>query len=214
MRDQTAQTLAGEEASPDFKARQALTRALVPARDPTLRQATLRSVAKVTLADVRAYDDAVFRPDETTIVVAGDVTPAAAKATVERWFGGWTARGPKPVLTLPMIPANVASSAFVPATGRVQSDVTLAETVDVPRSSHDAYAIQLGNAILGGGFYATRLYHDLRERSGLVYSVGVNLRTGKTPGAISKMRIRQRLGECGESARDRRRCRSACDGDE
>jgi zinc protease len=58
--------------------------------------------------------------------------------------------------------------------------VTLAETSALPRASHDSYAIQLGNAILGGGFYATRLYRDLREQSGLVYFVGVSLHAGRT----------------------------------
>jgi zinc protease len=31
--------------------------------------------------------------------------------------------------------------------------------------------VQLGNYVLGGGFYATRLYHDLRQVAGLVCDV-------------------------------------------
>jgi len=34
--------------------------------------------------------------------------------------------------------------------------------------------------VLGGGFYATRLYHDLRQVNGYVYTVGVSLNTSKT----------------------------------
>jgi zinc protease len=33
---------------------------------------------------------------------------------------------------------------------------------------------------LGGGFYATRLYHDLRQVNGYVYTVGDTIAAGKT----------------------------------
>lgn len=42
------------------------------------------------------------------------------------------------------------------------------------------FALQLGNHVLSGAFYATRLYHDLREEAGLVYNVGSSLNSGKT----------------------------------
>ena len=47
----------------------------------------------------------------------------------------------------------------------------LAQTLGLNRSHPDYYALQLGNHVLGGAFYATRLYRDLRERTGLVYHV-------------------------------------------
>jgi zinc protease len=34
--------------------------------------------------------------------------------------------------------------------------------------------------VLSGGFYASQLYHDLRETHGYVYSVGTELAAGKT----------------------------------
>jgi zinc protease len=40
----------------------------------------------------------------------------------------------------------------------------------------------LGNHVLGGGFYATRLYRDLREKSGLVYFVDSSFTVGLTRG--------------------------------
>ena len=48
------------------------------------------------------------------------------------------------------------------------------------RFDPDYYALQLGNHVLGGGFYATRLYHDLRQVAGLVYNVDDNLVSEKT----------------------------------
>ena len=37
--------------------------------------------------------------------------------------------------------------------------------------------------MLGGGFYATRLYHDLRQVAGYVYTVDVRLDASKTRAA-------------------------------
>ncbi|MGH9590486.1 MAG: M16 family metallopeptidase, partial [Terracidiphilus sp.] len=45
--------------------------------------------------------------------------------------------------------------------------------------------LQLGNHVLGGGFYATRLYHDLRQVAGYVYFVGVSLNASKTRASYS-----------------------------
>ena len=60
----------------------------------------------------------------------------------------------------------------------------LAETVGITRSSPDYYALELGNHVLAGAFYATRLYRDLREHRGLVYHVGSSLRMTKTRGML------------------------------
>jgi zinc protease len=62
----------------------------------------------------------------------------------------------------------------------VQNEVTLAETIGITRFHPDYYRLQLGNHILSGAFYATRLYRDLREHAGLVYSVESFLEAGKT----------------------------------
>ena len=39
--------------------------------------------------------------------------------------------------------------------------------------------------MLGGGFYATRLYHDIRQIAGLVYTVDVSLSADKTRATYS-----------------------------
>jgi zinc protease len=55
----------------------------------------------------------------------------------------------------------------------LQDTVTLAEELQLNRYSPDYYALELGNHVLSGGFYATRLYHDLRQETGYVYNVDV-----------------------------------------
>jgi zinc protease len=179
---QTAVYVAGQLQSPDYLVSRALDAALFPKNDPTLRQATPQTVSSLTLADVRNYYNHVYRPDLTTVVVIGKVTPAEARSVIEKYFGSWQNTGPKPKVDLPPVPNNKSSVVTVPDKSRVQDEVTLAETLQMTRFSPDYYAIELGDHVLGGGFYATRLYRDLREKTGLVYYVGVSLDAGRTRG--------------------------------
>jgi zinc protease len=145
-----------------------------------LREPTPQKVSALTLADVQSYYGQTFRPDLTKIVIIGDISPDDAKAEVLRWFGNWKAEGPKPKVDLPPIPSNKSSATDVPDPTRVQDAVTLSEELPMNRFDPDYYPLQLGNHILGGGFYATRLYRDLRERTGYVYNVSESLDAGRT----------------------------------
>ncbi len=185
VRAQSARAAAGVLQSPDYLAGRALKSALFPAGDPTLRQTTPATVTSLTYDDVTAYYRKAFRPDLTTIVVIGNVAPGRAEAAVRRAFGSWEAEGPKPAILLPVVPASRPSVAAVPDRSRVQDDVTLAETLGLVRSDPDYYALQLGNHVLGGAFYATRLYRDLREKGGLVYFVSSRFDVGRTRSVYS-----------------------------
>lgn len=185
VQKETAEEVAGELESPAFITRLTLRRALYPRGDPELRHATPQSVSALKYQDVRTYYDSVFRPDLTTIVVTGQITPEKARATIEKNFGSWKAVGPKPKTDPPSVPANKPSAAAVPDTSRVQVEVTLAETLGLTRSNPDYYALQVGNHVLSGAFYATRLYHDLREEAGLVYTVESSLNVAKTRSTFS-----------------------------
>ena len=177
---QAAASVAGLLESPEYLADRALKAALLPANDPTLREATPATISSLTLQDVKDYYRRVFRPDLTFIVVIGKVTPEKAKAVIEKHFGSWTASGPKPETLLPPVAPSRPSSTAVPDQSRVQDKVTLAETLGLNRANPDYYALQLGNHVLGGAFYATRLYQGLREKSGLVYYVGSSFDVGQT----------------------------------
>ena len=179
VQQQTAFALKGRLTTPSYLAERALNAALYPRNDPTQREATPDTVNKLTLADVHDYYTTAFRPDLTTIVVIGDVSQDQATASITKWFGGWTTSGPKPATTLPPVPPNGASAVTVPNAQRLQDDVTLAETVGMTRSDPDYYALVVGNHVLGGGFYATRLYKDVRAEAGLAYSVSNSLDVGK-----------------------------------
>ncbi len=179
LKDQLSRYIVARNHSPSYLAQRSLRIGLYPQGDPMLRQADGQSVAGLTRQDIAAYHRYAFRPDLTAIVVAGKVTPQAAKAVIEHAFGRWQVAGPPPDIDLPLAPANKAIALTVPDLSRVQDDVVLAQTVQLPRAHPDIDALQLGNAMLGGGFYASRLSIDLRKNAGLVYSVNSGLQAGR-----------------------------------
>jgi zinc protease len=179
---QLAETVAGELESPDFLTGQAVDSALFPKTDPSLRHAIPATVKGLTLQDVKDYYQRTYRPDLATIVVIGNIDPERAKSVITKYFSGWKAEGPKPNTDFPVVTPNKPATAAVPNARRVQDDVTLAETLSMNRFNPDYYALELGNHVLGGGFYATRYYRDLREKGGLVYTVSSTFNVGKTRG--------------------------------
>jgi len=182
IQEQLAASVAGEIKSPGHIAGHALTVALFPTNDPARRETMPDSVKSLTLQDVQNYYQSAFRPDLTTIVVIGKVAPETAVAVISKYFGNWKSDGEAPNTLFPPAPANSVSVTHVPDASRVQDKITLAETLLLTRTNEDYYALQLGNHVLGGGFYATRLYRDLREKSGLVYFVDSSFTVGLTRG--------------------------------
>jgi zinc protease len=183
IQGQLAQGVEARSHSAGFLAQRSLRQAIFPKEDPSLRTPTAQTVRSLNLEQIREYYHYSFRPDLTTMVVIGKVTPSQARATVERYFGSWTATGPKPPTDLPTAPPNGPGVIAVPDDSRVQDVVVLAQNLNLKRSDPDFYALELGNALLGGSFYSTRLSIDLRKTSGLVYSVGSMLQAGRTRGA-------------------------------
>src|SRR5699024_8784421 len=124
VRGQTAGQVAAKLQSPGYLAQLAMAKALYPMGDPATRHATKKSVLGLNLDDVRAYYKQVFRPDVTTIVVIGDVTPEQAVKTIKKHFGDWKAHGEKPPTTLPPVPPNKPDRIHVPDPSRTQVTTT------------------------------------------------------------------------------------------
>jgi zinc protease len=185
VKRQTSRLIAGRLKSPSYRTSAALTAALLPASDPELRELKPKAFKKVDLKTVRQFQEETIRPDLTTIVVVGDVSPDEARTVIEKWFGEWKAVGPTPNTILPPVPINKASSVHIPDPGTTQDSVIIAEQLDLNRFDPDYYPLQLGNTILGGNSEETRFYHDLRQVSGYVYSVDLDLDASETRAVYS-----------------------------
>jgi zinc protease len=179
VRQQQAQSLGGLLQSPEYLFHRAMVKAVVPADDAQLRQATPKTVMRLKPEDVRTYYTRAYRPDLTTIVIVGDVTPDQARHVVEQDFGGWSAQGPKPAIDLPPIGPSKSVAAHVPDSSNLQDTVALVESVPLPVTNPDRFNLMVGNTILGGGF-SSRLYQDLRVKTGYVYNVDSQLDWSRT----------------------------------
>ena len=157
IKPQTAQYFAGRMKSPGYQTTRALSVALFPAKDPSLREATPQTVSSVTLDDVKQYYAKTFRPDLTTIVVIGDISPEEARTAIEKWFGGWKSspapnrkltcrlfppiRRPQPIFLIPasfrirlISPKQLASRGLILTIIRFNWETMCLAAVSMPRA--------------------------------------------------------------------------------
>jgi zinc protease len=167
-----ARALAGEMQSPQYKMMKALRAGLLPAGDPDLRLPTPESIKSLSLQDVKDYHTKTYRPDLTTIVVVGDVTPEQAKATVQRYFGQWKAEGGKPDVVSKPVPVNPGGYVVIDNPYASQDQVLMGQMLALNMHNPDRYALQLGNNVLGGNGFASRLMTDIRVKHGYAYGAG------------------------------------------
>jgi zinc protease len=183
VRDQELAAISRRNQNPDYQADRAFASLLYAPGDPALRQETTASVRAIDVPSLRAYAQRYFRPDRTTIVVAGDLTSDDVHASIVRAFGAWATRGPRPEPHVPPLPPTRPVTRVIPAE-RAAVAVRMGQRA-IPRTSPDFYAYNLLNTILGGGgTFDTRLMHEIRERRGLVYGVSSSLIADRNRGIL------------------------------
>jgi predicted Zn-dependent peptidase len=119
--------------------------------------------------DLRAFYRGHYRPDNATLLVVGDVTPASVLPMLEKSFGGWKADGMAPlVAAVPTAPQLTKRQVYlIDKPGAAQSQIRIG-WVGVPRSTPDYAALTVMNTLLGGAF-TSRLNQNLREKNGFTY---------------------------------------------
>lgn len=177
IRNQYAELLTSLDKGYDWVTTYAYLKSLYPPHYPVMRRETPETLKRLTLQDVKKYHADVIRPDLTTAVVTGDITPSKAKSILERYFGSWQAQGTKPDVDLPPVPDNKPLSIHVPDSDSDQVSVILAHTCSLNRSHPDYYPFLVGLHILSGSS-SSRLYQHVREQRGLVYDIGATIDVG------------------------------------
>ena len=150
---------------------------------PYGQRTTETSVKAITRDDLVAFQKAYFQPGRAIITVVGDVTPAKAKASVEKALAAWPKGGDKPSFDYPKLPElQPAKIYLVDKPGAAQSVVNIG-LPGPPRNTPDYFALQVLNQILGGQFQS-RLNANIREQKGYSYGVSSGFGYGKGPGAF------------------------------
>jgi zinc protease len=130
---------------------------------------TADTIKAFSVEDLRAFYSAMFRPDNSALLIVGDVTPDMVLPMIETNFGGWKAAGPRATRPqFPVPPARTRREIYlVDKPGAPQSQIRIG-SIGVPRSTPDYFPIQVANTILGGSF-SSRLNMNLRETHGYTY---------------------------------------------
>ena len=145
---------------------------------------TTATLEAVTAEQLRAFHTTTYRPDNATLVVVGDVTPAAALPLLERAFGAWRAAGSVARRALPAAPQLAARQVtIVDIPGAEQSQIRIG-AIGVARSTPDYFALQVLNTVLGGSF-TSRLNQNLREEHGYSYGARSQFDMRRSPGPFT-----------------------------
>jgi zinc protease len=141
------------------------------------------AIEAFTVADLQSFYRAHYRPDNSTILVVGDVTPATLTPLLEQQFGSWKSEGIAPLVAeVPTAPQLKSRQIFiVDKPDAPQSQIRIG-WVGVPRSTPDYAALEVLNTILGGSF-TSRLNQNLREKNGFSYgaSSAFDMRSSSGP---------------------------------
>ena len=129
---------------------------------------TLESMPKIDVADLRTYVRRVLAKDTLKIAVVGDVDADTLGKLLDRTFGSLPAKA-----DLTPVPDIVAAQppqrAFIPLD--VPQTVVTFGGPGIMRHDPNFMAAYVVNHILGGGTLSSRLYHEVREKRGLAYSI-------------------------------------------
>lgn len=133
---------------------------------------TLESLPAIQATDLKTYARRVLAKDTLKIAVVGDIAPEALGKLLDDTFGALPAKAdltPVPEATFAKLPKRAFVMLDVP-----QTSVNFGAPA-IARNDPDFMAAYIVNHILGGGTLSTRLYKEVREKRGLVYSVSGSL---------------------------------------
>src|SRR4051812_34475650 len=145
-------------------------RLLYSTEHPYGRNMAEETVNRITRDDIVAFHKAFFQPSRAFITVVGDITPAAAKAKVEKALAAWTGT-PAPVsFSYPAPPAAKPTTIYiVDKPGAAQSTFSIG-LVGPPRSTQDYFALRAMNNLLASSSSRASTPISVRRRAGATAS--------------------------------------------
>lgn len=155
------------EADPGEVASRAFYRALYGAHPYAEdEQGEAASVARLTRRDLRDFYRTHYSAPNAVISLIGDISRAEAEAIAVRLSAGLP--GAAAVPALPGVSPSAAAEIRIPHPS-TQSHVLLG-AVGMARNDPDFFPLFVGNYVLGGGGFDSRLMREVRDKRGFAYS--------------------------------------------
>ena len=168
------------DTKPESIAAKALQKAAFGAHPYALRLAgEVLSVENITAPELKDFYRNHYQAAGAVVAIMGDVTRAEAEAMAQQL----TAQLPQAPVADPLPKVNLQ---IVPSELRIQHPASqshiLVGAPGMARNDPDYFALYVGNYILGGGGFVSRLMNEVREKRGLAYNVYSYFMPLKQPG--------------------------------
>jgi zinc protease len=124
------------------------------------------AIGRLTRGDLQAFYRAHYSAPNAVISLVGDISRAEAEAIATRLASGLSRAQALPALPNPVPPAASVTRIAHPS---AQSHV-LVGAVGMARSDPDYFPLFVGNYVLGGGGFDSRLMREVRDQRGYAYS--------------------------------------------
>lgn len=166
---QAATVLQQQETKPDFTAARTLVRLSYPDH-PYGKGAytTVQSINSITLDDIRAFYRTRYGKNNAVVAIVGDIDRKGADRLVQDALSGLPDRAAASA-DVPPVKKHPAQRRDIPFAGE-QAQIMLGMPL-ITRNDPDYYALVVGNYILGGGGFDSRLMEVLRNQRGDTYGV-------------------------------------------
>ena len=125
------------------------------------------TVAAITRDDVAGFYRRYYTADQAVVAIIGDLDRGAAEKIADDLTSGLPRSGAPP--TIPEVPPLARAETRVIAHPATQSHMQIGMP-GIKRDDPDYFPLFVGNYILGGGGFASRIVEEVRAKRGLAYS--------------------------------------------
>ncbi|MBF0583720.1 MAG: insulinase family protein [Magnetococcales bacterium] len=133
---------------------------------------TLESLPRISLADLRRFQQESVHAPDMVLAVAGDITLSRLQELLERHLAGLDTT-PAPRQPIPEVVLD--QPATPPTVQHLEMDIPqttlLLGAIGITRQDPDYYTFYVLNQLLGGSGLHSRLSMEMREKRGLTYGV-------------------------------------------
>ena len=138
-------------------------------------------VEKIQRAELEDFYRTHYSANHAVVALMGDITRAQAEAIAQQLTGNLPAGGADAHVP-PVLIRIKPSEQRIPHPAS-QSHILIG-TPGVARNDEDYFPLYVGNYILGGGGFVSRLMNEVREKRGMAYSVYSYFMPMQQPGAF------------------------------
>ncbi len=147
-----------------------------------LVEGNIASIDSIGRNDLVAFYDSFYKPENSVLVVVGDLKRDELSGLLEKYFSEWKSKAGRKTVALPENVSELkASKLEILDKDVAQANIIFGHT-GISRDNPDFYSVQVMNYILGGGGFASRLMKVIRDEMGLTYSIYSFYAANKYPG--------------------------------